>query len=230
MRRSMSVRSITARREGETHTLIEAELGIGVDSAPLVEIFAASIRACAGPIGLTEDDCRKVCAYAVERIGLAYDLKNITDLMRYLMPMPVPQRWRRRALALGSGDPTRIICSALIAQAFESVRYPILPKVTQHRKPRGAARAARNPPSLALCAARFRHLALFLGGEADHRERLRVQEAALGRPAAAARGRDRADDRGRATRRSRRYSRHAAGAAPLPGPDSSVVPAKAGIQ
>ena len=34
-------------------------------------------------------------------------------------------------MALGSGHPTRIICSALIAQAFESVRYPILPKVTR---------------------------------------------------------------------------------------------------
>jgi hypothetical protein len=34
-------------------------------------------------------------------------------------------------IALGSGDPTRIICSALIAQAFEAVRYPILPKITQ---------------------------------------------------------------------------------------------------
>ena len=32
-------------------------------------------------------------------------------------------------IALGSGDPTKIICSALIAQAFESVRYPILPRV-----------------------------------------------------------------------------------------------------
>lgn len=31
----------------------------------------------------------------------------------------------------GLGDPTRIICYALIAQAFEVVRYPILPKVTQ---------------------------------------------------------------------------------------------------
>ena len=39
----------------------------------------------------TENDCRQVCAYAIERIGLAYDLKNITDLMRYLMPLPVPQ-------------------------------------------------------------------------------------------------------------------------------------------
>ena len=51
--------------------------------------------------------------------------------MRYLFPMPRPQRWRRRMIALGSGHPTRIICSALIAQAFETVRYPILPKVTR---------------------------------------------------------------------------------------------------
>src|SRR5262249_35085801 len=46
-------------------------------------------------------------------------------------PLPVPQRWRRRLMALGSGHPSRIICSALIAQAFESIRYPILPKVTK---------------------------------------------------------------------------------------------------
>ena len=51
--------------------------------------------------------------------------------MRYLFPLPVPQRWRRRMIALGSGHPTRIICSALIAQAFDTVRYPILPKITR---------------------------------------------------------------------------------------------------
>ena len=116
--------------EGEAHTLIEAELGIGVDSAPLSKYSRFHTRVCR-PIGLTEDDCQQVCAYAIERIGLEYDIKNITDLMRYLMPLPVPQKWRRRALALGSSDSTRIICSALIAQAFESVRYPILPKVTR---------------------------------------------------------------------------------------------------
>jgi hypothetical protein len=117
-------------RDGETHALIEAELGIGVDSAPLSKYSRFHTRVCR-PVGLTEDDCRKVCTYAIERIGLDYDIKNITDLMRYLMPLPVPQRWRRRALALGSSDSTRIICSALIAQAFESVRYPILPRVTR---------------------------------------------------------------------------------------------------
>jgi hypothetical protein len=78
---------------------------------------------------LTAADCAVVCAYAVERIGFAYDLKNIIDLMRYLCPLPVPHRWRRRLLALGSGDPTRLICSALIADAFRAVRYPILAKV-----------------------------------------------------------------------------------------------------
>ena len=32
-------------------------------------------------------------------------------------------------LALGSGDPTREICSTLIAQAFQKLRYPILPLI-----------------------------------------------------------------------------------------------------
>src|SRR5690606_17577883 len=51
---------------------------------------------------------------------------------------PVPVRWRRRLLALGSGDPTRAICSSLIAQAFEEVRYPILPEI-RRRKGKTAA-------------------------------------------------------------------------------------------
>src|SRR6202521_5551928 len=32
-------------------------------------------------------------------------------------------------VALGSGVATKAICSTLIAQAFETVRYPILPKI-----------------------------------------------------------------------------------------------------
>jgi hypothetical protein len=67
----------------------------------------------------------------ISSMGKAYDLKNIIDLARYLLPQPpVPLRWRRRMLALGSGDPTRAICSTLIAQAFQSVRYPILPLIS----------------------------------------------------------------------------------------------------
>jgi hypothetical protein len=116
--------------DGEPHVLIEAEIDEGVVSSPLSKYAQYHTRICR-PVGLTDHDLARVCAYARERIGLGYDLKNIVDLLRYLFPMPVPQRWRRKMMALGSGDPTRIICSALIAQAFEAVRYPILPKVTR---------------------------------------------------------------------------------------------------
>jgi Permuted papain-like amidase enzyme, YaeF/YiiX, C92 family len=115
--------------DGEPHVLIEAEIGQGVVTAPLSKYIRFHTRVCR-PVGLAELDCARVCAYAIERVGLAYDLKNITDLLRYLLPLPIPQRWRRRMIALGSGDPTKIICSALIAQAFQSVRYPILAKAT----------------------------------------------------------------------------------------------------
>ena len=116
--------------DGEPLVLVEANIGEGVAAAPLSKYARYHTRICR-PTGLTADDRARVCAYASERIGFDYDLKNIIDLMRYLFPMPVPQRWRRRMIALGSGHPTRIICSALIAQAFEIVRYPILPKVTR---------------------------------------------------------------------------------------------------
>ncbi len=116
--------------DGEPLVLVEANLGEGVVGAPLSKYLRHHTRICR-PIGLTDDDCARVCSYAAERIGFDYDVKNITDLMRYLIPLPVPRRWRRRMMALGSGHPTRIICSALIAQAFENVRYPILPRMTR---------------------------------------------------------------------------------------------------
>ena len=116
--------------DGEPLVLVEANLGEGVVGAPLSKYLRYHTRICR-PIGLTPDDCARVCTYAAERIGFDYDVKNIFDLLRYLFPMPVPQRWRRRMIAMGSGHPTRIICSALIAQAFEHVCYPILPRVTR---------------------------------------------------------------------------------------------------
>jgi hypothetical protein len=108
-----------AATEGEPHVLIEANIDEGVVSAPLSKYLHCQTRICP-----------PVCRYASERIGLGYDFKNVVDLMRYLFPWPATQRWRRRTIALGSGDASRIICSSLIAQAFDAVRYPILPKIT----------------------------------------------------------------------------------------------------
>jgi Permuted papain-like amidase enzyme, YaeF/YiiX, C92 family len=116
--------------EGEALVLVEANIGEGVVAAPLSKYERFHTRICR-PSGLSAEDRARVCAYAAERIGFDYDLQNILDLMRYLFPMPMPRRWRRRMMAMGSGDPSRIICSALIAQAFDNVRYPILPKITR---------------------------------------------------------------------------------------------------
>jgi hypothetical protein len=116
--------------DGEPHVLIEAYIGEGVVSAPLSKYFPYHTRLCR-PVGLSYEDRTTVCRYAINRIGFGYDTKNILDLMRFLIPLPIPQRWRRRLIAFGSGDPTKIICSALIAQAFDAVRYPILPKITR---------------------------------------------------------------------------------------------------
>jgi hypothetical protein len=118
-----------AEPDGEPHVLVEALVEEGVISAPLSKYRDMHTRICR-PVGLSEEDRRKVAAFAIERIGYHYDMKNVFDLMRYLLRTPpVPIRFRRRMIALGSGDPTRAICSTLIAQAFQSVGYPILPHV-----------------------------------------------------------------------------------------------------
>lgn len=119
----------TCTEDGERHCLIEANVGEGVVSAPLSKYTHFPTRICR-PVNLTPEDRDLVINFMKQRIGLTYDMRNIVDLLRYLIPQPpVPKRWRRRMLALGSGDPTRAICSTLIAQAFQQVRYPILPRI-----------------------------------------------------------------------------------------------------
>ncbi|MCG8503993.1 MAG: lipo-like protein [Sphingomonadales bacterium] len=118
-----------AAEEDEPKPLIEALLRDGVVASPLSKYAHFNTRICR-PVGLGQAERAEVVAFMVASLGMTYDVKNIVDLMRYLLPTPpVPTQLRRRMLALGSGDPTRAICSSLIARAFQSVRYPILPHV-----------------------------------------------------------------------------------------------------
>ncbi len=109
--------------------LIEAHLQDGVIRVPLAKYDEFNTRICR-PVSLLDDEIGQVVDYVKGSLGRMYDLKNVWDLMRYLLPQPpVPQRFRRRMLALGSGDPTRAICSTLIAEAFQKIGYPILPSI-----------------------------------------------------------------------------------------------------
>lgn len=109
--------------------LVEANLGEGVVAAPLSKYSSFNTRICR-PVGLTLQEREAVARFAIHCIGCKYDMRNIVDLARYLLPTPpVPVRWRRRMIALGSGEPTRVICSTLLAQAFQSVSYPVLPRI-----------------------------------------------------------------------------------------------------
>ncbi|NJN51883.1 MAG: alpha/beta hydrolase fold domain-containing protein, partial [Gammaproteobacteria bacterium] len=107
--------------------LIEADVVKGVIVVPFEKYLERNVRICR-PVGLSADDLQALTAFAIARIGNTYDLKNIFDLLRYLLPTPpVPARFRRRLITFGSGEPTKAICSSLIAEAFQSVRYPVLP-------------------------------------------------------------------------------------------------------
>lgn len=112
-------------RDGDC--FVEADLADGVRLVGVDEFLGLPLRICR-PMGLAPEETSTLVRFASQRVGHRYDLRNIVDLARYLLPLPpVPMPWRRRMLELGSGDPTRAICSTLIAQAFQSVRYPILP-------------------------------------------------------------------------------------------------------
>ena len=118
----------------DASVLLEVDVNEGVRVVPLSAYARFHTRICR-PVGLSAQEIRGVIDFAVARVGQQYDTRHIWDLARYLFPIPpVPTRWRRRLLALGSGDPTRAICSTLIAEAYHSVDYPILPEVVLSRE------------------------------------------------------------------------------------------------
>lgn len=113
----------------ERPRLIEVNIGDGCVGYPLSAYRSYNTRICRAS-GLTPEDRQEIVNFMIAHLGLRYDMRNILDLLRYFLPFPpVPVRLRRRMLAFGSGDPTRAICSTLIAQAYQRVGYPILPDI-----------------------------------------------------------------------------------------------------
>ncbi len=109
--------------------IIETEIGMGTVVRPLTVYENEHLRLCR-PRNLGYSDSQKVIAYAIGRLGTAYDVRQIFDLARFLFPWFIlPRRWRSSLFSAHPGKSTHTVCSTMIAEAFGNIQFPILPLV-----------------------------------------------------------------------------------------------------
>ena len=109
------------------HSLIEVKAVEGCKYTDLNVYKHHNLRICR-PIFLDKKKGTTLISYLKKKIGSKYDLRNIFDLIRYAYPNPpVPKKFRRNLIGIGAGDPTKAICSSLIAEAFKEIDHPVLP-------------------------------------------------------------------------------------------------------
>jgi len=113
----------------EKQLIIESELGMGTVVRPLTVYEREHLRVCR-PRGLGHRDSQSVIAYAVRQLGTAYNVRQIFDLARFFFPWFImPRRWRSSLFSTKPGKSTQTVCSTMIAEAFGSIQFPILPLV-----------------------------------------------------------------------------------------------------
>ena len=109
------------------HCLIEVKAVDGCTYTDIDTYIHHNLRICR-PIFLDKRKKKILINHLIKKIGSKYDLKNIIDLIRYIYPNPpIPKKFRRNLIGIGAGDPTKAICSSLIAEAFKEIDHPILP-------------------------------------------------------------------------------------------------------
>ena len=121
--------------EPDDQLIIESQLGEGTIVDNIRKYKDDHLRICR-PTNITRTDSQKVIAYAINRLGSYYNVRQILDLARFLFPYALlPRRWRSSLFEHNAGTPTHTVCSTMMAEAFASVRYPILPVL--HRDENG---------------------------------------------------------------------------------------------
>lgn len=109
--------------------IIEALLGEGTIIAPLSKYTGCHIRICR-PNALSRQDMQQVIKFSVQHLGLDYDLRQLLDLGRFLFPWSIlPRRWRSTLFERNAGEPTMSVCSTMIANAYASVHFPVVPVI-----------------------------------------------------------------------------------------------------
>ncbi len=113
--------------EPDDQLIIESQLGSGTIVDNISKYRDDHLRICR-PTSITRNDSQKVISYAINRLGSYYNVRQILDLARFLFPYAMlPRRWRSSLFEHNAGTPTHTVCSTMLAEAFASVHYPILP-------------------------------------------------------------------------------------------------------
>jgi len=146
---SIELRALVSRSyrgDSGEKLLIEAELGTGTCVVPVSKYRREHLRICR-PGSLAPDDAKRVIRHAAEHLGHSYDIRQVLDLARFFFPWGIlPRRWRSSLFQHNVGDPTRTVCSCLLAEAFSSVDFPILPFID--RSDDGSLRFYKRNPRL----------------------------------------------------------------------------------
>lgn len=112
------------------HLVIEALTDKGVVATPLAKYRWHNIRVCR-PFKIDPVDLDRVIDSAIADLGKEYDNRNFLELTLLLLcPVKVGplKNWTIQT-CLGNCTEHQVICSGMIAQAFQRVGYPILPVV-----------------------------------------------------------------------------------------------------
>lgn len=116
----------------DTQLIIEGIMGQGTIVNDLKIYEKDNIRLCR-PRGLSRRDAQKVISFAIRKLGTPYDVRQIIDLARFLLPWNImPRRFRSILFEHHAGESTRVVCSSMLAEAFGSVEFPILPLLKQN--------------------------------------------------------------------------------------------------
>lgn len=128
-------KNIEAHYDGDKNEqlILEALMGEGTIIAPLKKYDHDHVRICR-PKTLSRQDAAQVISYTTQHLGCDYNVRQLLDLARFLFPYSIiPRRWRSSLFQHNAGGPTRTVCSSLIAAAFASVHFPILPVIQKNK-------------------------------------------------------------------------------------------------
>lgn len=113
----------------DVQLILESQLGMGTVVRPLEVYEHFHLRICR-PRELSYEDGQLVLSYAINRLGVGYDVRQILDLARFYLPWSIiPRRFRSSLFRWRPGGGTRTVCSTMLAEAFGRVSFPVLPLV-----------------------------------------------------------------------------------------------------